>query len=217
VAVTWGDVSEVPWVEATTIGSEDAHATWALAARMRLEEVARDYHAVIGYAELADWVQRRSRVRTRQQPGQWMPDVLFRTMQDNRERREPFLASLCVDASGRVLSNYPGCVQYLRGAEPADADRHAAEERLACYRWFGAELPEGGGEPGPMPSARPVRRTPAEGGTARAARDRSARDRSGAPTQRTARPRVARTDVVPAICPRCYMALPASGQCDSCD
>ena len=207
-------MSDVPWVEATTIGSEDAHATWALAARMRLEEVAREYHAVIGYAELADWVQQRSRIRTRQQPGQWMPDVLFRTMQDNRDRREPLLASLCVDASGHVLANYAGCVQYLRGTEPSDADRHAAEERLACYRWFGAELPAGGGEPGPMPTERPLRRTAEVGGSSRpGARARTGRS---APTQ-SARPRVARTDVVPAICPRCYMALPASGQCDTCD
>lgn len=209
-------MSDVPWVEATTIGSEDAHATWALAARMRLEEVAREYHAVIGYAELADWVQQRSRIRTRQQPGQWMPDVLFRTMQDNRDRREPFLASLCVDASGHVLANYPGCVQYLRGgAEPADPDGHAARERLDCYRWFGAELPEGGGEPGPAP--RPVRRGGVAGSSTGGTVRRAPRARASGEPARPARPRVARTDVVPAICPRCFMALPASGQCDTCD
>ena len=203
-------MSEVPWTEAATLGREDAHATWALAARMRLEELAGTYHATITSAELAEWVQERSRIRTRQQPRHWLGDVLYRTMQDNVDRREPFLASLCVDQSGRVASGYAGRVQFLRGgAEPADPDAHAASERLDCYRWFGATLPEGGGEPGPMPSGAVPRRTTSVGGRSRTPRPADTRS---APT-----PRVAKTDVMPKICDRCFMALPASGQCDNCD
>lgn len=201
-------MSDVPWIEASTIGSEEAHATWALAARMRLEEVARDYHAVIRIADLGDWVQERSRVRTRQQTRHWIGDVLYRTMLDNIGRGEPFLCSLVVDQQGRVGANYAGLVEHLRGIRVVDADHHAADERLDCYRHFGAELPEGGGVPGPHPSAAAPRRT--SSGT------RSTRPTSGAAPRKSATGRVARSDVVPKICPTCFMALPASGVCDDC-
>lgn len=208
-------MSEVPWIEAATLGREDAQATWALAARMRLEELAGGYHEVISYGDLADWVQQRSRIRTRQQPRHWLGDVLYRTMQDNQERREPFLAALCVDANGRVGSGYAGRVQFLRGgSEPADADAHAAAERLDCYREFGAVLPEGGGVPGPLPRATAPSRVPG----ARSPSTRGTSGTSGARAGRPApKPRVAKSDVVEKICQRCFMALPASGQCDNCD
>lgn len=208
-------MTEAPWIEAATLGRDDAHATWALAARMRLEEVAADYHATISYGDLADWVQERSRIRTRQQPRHWLGDVLYRTMQENQERREPFLASLCVDLSGRVGSGYVGRVHYLRGGvEPPDADVHAATERLECYRWFGAMLPDGGGVPGPPPREASTRRTQPPS----SARSGAGARRTRATTTPTAtRPRVARSDVMPKICDRCFMALPASGECDTCD
>lgn len=199
-------MSEVPWIEASTLGIEDSHATWALAARMRLEEAARDYHAVVRVAELADHVQQLSRVRTHQQPRHWLGDVLFRTMEENARRGEPFLAALCVNDSGRVGSAYAGLVEHLRGDRVPDADGHASRERLDCYRHFGAELPAGGGEPGPLPSAAPRRTT--------------ARERAPGSPRATAtrpKPRVARSDIVPKVCDRCFMALPASGLCDTCD
>lgn len=207
-------MSDVPWIEAATLGREDAHATWALAARMGLEDVAGSYHETISYGDLADWVQERSRIRTRQQPRHWLGEVLYRTMQDNQERREPFLAALCVDATGHIGAGYVGRVQFLRGgAEPADADAHAATERLDCYRWFGADLPDGGGVPGPLPRAAAPRRIP---GTRPASTPRTPRSRSSV-DRPAPKPRVAKTDVVEKICDRCFMALPASGQCDNCD
>ena len=213
VVLGWGTVSDVPWIEAATLGREDAHATWALAARMRLEELAAQYHATTTHGELADWVQQRSRIRTRQQPRHWLGDVLYRTMTENQERREPFLAALVVDPTGHVGSGYAGRVQFLRGgAAPVDADGHAATERLECYRAFGAALPEGGGVPGPVPQAVAPRGSagnrPADAGTGQ---------RRSAPRSAPRGGRVAKTDVVPKICDRCFMALPASGQCDTCD
>ncbi len=204
-------MSEVPWTEASAIGSEAARETWALAARMALEETARSYHGVISYRELATFVQERSRIRTRQQPQHWLGDVLWRTMERSHQDREPFLAALCVDSSGRVGPGYAGRVQHLRGAAPADPDAHAASERLDCYRHFGAELPEGGGVPGPLPSAATPRRTPA------APRAASSSRSSRTATRRAAPRRVTRAEVAPKICPTCYMALPASGVCDNCD
>lgn len=201
-------MNEVPWIEASTIGQEDAHATWALAARMRLEEVAGDYHAVVTVAGLGDWVQERSRLRTRSHARHWMGDVLYRTMLQNLSRGEPFLSALVVDRDGHVGSGYAGLVEHLRGDRVPDGDAHAASERLDCYRWFGAELPEGGGVPGPLPVVAAARhRVPA----ARSGATPRPRRTSGAPT------RVAKTDVVPRTCPTCFMALPATGICDTCD
>lgn len=214
-------MSEVPWTEASAIGIEAAHATWALAARMRLEEAAGDYHGTVGAAELADDVQRRSRIRTRQPHRHWLNDVLYRTMVDNDERGEPFLAALCVDATGRVGSGYAGCVEHLRGVRVADADEQAASERLSCYRWFGAELPPGGGEPGPLPqpfSVPEVRVAGAARTTGRAPRRTRSTVAGPASAAVPARAgRVAKTDVMPAVCPRCFLALPVSGLCDNCD
>lgn len=224
-------MSEVPWTEASAIGSEAAHATWSLAARMRLEEVAGVYHGTVAAAELAEDVQRRSRIRTRQPHRHWLNDVLYRTMVDNDGRGEPFLAALCVDATGRVGSGYAGCVEHLRGVRVADADEQAVSERLSCYRWFGAQLPPGGGEPGPLPQPFSVpevrvagaarttglapRRTRAAVGPGAGS---AAGPATGSGAAGAARPgRVAKTDVMPAVCPRCFLALPVSGLCDNCD
>jgi len=202
-------MNDVAWVEAATIGPEAAHATWALAARMHLEDRAATYHGIVRLGELAEVVQERTRIRTRATAGSWLPDVLWRTMEENADKGEPFLAALAVDDTGRVPPAYGGCVEHLRGGSVTDADRQAAEERLDCYRWFGATLPEGGGEPGPRP-AQAVRRASAPRPATFAPRRTSA-----AAAPRTTR--VAKSDVVPKICPRCFMALPASGICDTCD
>ncbi len=203
-------MNDVAWVEAAAIGPEASHATWALAARMHLEDRAATYHGVVRLGELADAVQERTKIRTRAAAGSWLPDVLWRTMQENADKGEPFLAALAVDETGRVPAAYAGCVEHLRGGTVTDPDRQAAEERLDCSRWFGATLPEGGGEPGPLP-LQAVRRAPAP----RAASAAPRRTSAGAAAPRSTR--VAKTDIVPKICPRCFMALPASGVCDTCD
>lgn len=198
-------MSDVPWIEAATIGSEAARETWALAARHILADAAAEYHAVITVQELGDAVQQRSRIRTRQAPHYWIGDVLYRVASDCNRRREPLLSALCVRADGTMGDWYADTVLTLRAETVADADEHAAVERLECYRRNGAELPPGGGEP-----ARPAR---AAGSRARASTGTTSR-----PTARVVKPaRVAKTDVAPKVCDRCFMALPASGLCDYCD
>jgi len=85
-------------------------------------------------------------------------------------------------------------------------DLVAARQRLECYQWAGS-APADGGVPAQLPGSAPPRRTP---------RARSASPRSPGPV-RTPRPRVAKTDRPVAVCPTCFMALPATGVCDSCD
>src|SRR5689334_18578388 len=137
----------VRWTKAATVGTDHAHATWALAARERLEEAAREYRSAVSVAELADFVQRRSQIRSSAATTSWLGDVLGRVAVGCADRGEPFLSALCVDARGRVGASYATSLRVLRGVEPEDVDAHAAQERLDCHKHFGAVLPEGGGEP----------------------------------------------------------------------
>lgn len=206
-------MNEVPWTNASTIGSEAAHQTWALAARMGLEETARTYHAVMTYQEIADYAIQRSRIRTQQAMRYWIGDVLFRLMSDCAEKGEPLLGSLVVNASGQVGEGYQVAVEELRGEVVGDRDEHAARERLECYRFFGATLPDDGGVPGPLPTPRRARASTGE----RSPRTTSAaRTRATSATRPTTRP-ARRPEPVVQVCPRCYLALPASGHCDFCD
>jgi len=207
-----GRVTEVPWTEASVLGPDVSRETWALAARMLLEETARDYHAVVSYQELADYVQQRSRIRTKQPMRYWIGDVLFRVSKTCAEKREPLLMALCVNAAGSVGEGYQVAVEELRGERiTGDADDHAAAERLDCYRWFGADLPPGGGEPALAPALQATREGRSAPHTPRASRSSSRTP--AAPRARKS----AASDVVQKICPTCFMALPASGICDNCD
>jgi hypothetical protein len=81
-----------------------------------------------------------------------------------------------------------------------DDDLSSARVRLECYRWAGS-APAGGGEPAPLSITvnRPAR-------AARATRE----------AKPPAPKRVAKTDQPVAVCPSCFMALPATGICDNC-
>jgi hypothetical protein len=82
-----------------------------------------------------------------------------------------------------VIENY--------GSAPADIEMHAAEERLRCYQFFGADLLPGGGVP--------------------ALTAQVAEHRARAAKQRRPPPQQQQT-----LCPSCHIALPLSGVCDNC-
>lgn len=195
------------FTKAATVGREHAHATWALAARERLMETARSYHSTITYPDLAAFVQRRSLIKTSAAASTWIGDVLGRVASDCKDRREPLLSSLVVDASGHVGDSYSTAVWSLRGEQPEDPDAHAAVERLECHRHFGAELPEGGGEPAV------VARNPAP---------RAERAVAGAAAKKA--PRASRAVKKPEVvekplvtCPIHFTTLSPGGICDYCD
>jgi hypothetical protein len=77
----------------------------------------------------------------------WIGKVLGSVARDRRAPDEPMLTSLCVHADGTVGSGYGEAVLEREGATPSALDLHAAAERLACYRWFGATMPADGGKP----------------------------------------------------------------------
>ena len=148
------------------------------------------YNALIEYGELAEAVQAESGIRTKMLVHYWIGDVLGRVSRECHRRGEPLLSSLCVHKDGTVGDGYATMLRATnRGETPPDLDMHAAHERLECYRYFGATLPDGGGVPTLTPKVA-------------AKRSRATRRR----VDETPRP----------VCPTCHLALPATGQCDTC-
>ncbi len=201
----------IRWTNAATVGTDHAHATWALAARERLLETAQAYRTAVTVTELADFVQRRSQIRSAASSTSWLGDVLGRVARECHERGEPFLSALCVDGRGRVGASYATAVRVLRGETPEDPDAHAARERLSCHVQFGAALPDDGGEPTvfitqPVPRAAREPKAPRAPRAATATRTRTATPKAAAPP-----PAPLKT------CPVHFTVLPPSGICDYCE
>jgi hypothetical protein len=169
------------------VAFREAMTLWAAAARDVLIDVAKRYHAYITYAQLAEEVQLISGVRTRSQMRNWIGKVLAAVVEDCHRRDEPPLTALCVHQDESVGDGYRYVLEVAGQAIPDDLDAHAAEARLACYRFFGADLPPDGGRPALPPAVVAARR------------------------------RAARAEVKPVdICPTCFTALPRTGRCDTC-
>ena len=155
--------------------------------------MAGRYNALVTYRELAGLVQLRSGIRTNQLVHYWVGDVLARVARVCADRDEPLLSALCVNEDGSVGAGYAKAVIAVRGELVGDPDDHAATERLACYRAFGADLPDG------RRQARPWRRR----SRACAHRERARRCDQAAGSRAT-------------VCATCNMAIPATGVCDNC-
>jgi hypothetical protein len=173
------DDVEVPLGEAT--------AMWAVHARQALISTAGRYHGYITYEELAEIVQREAGVVTTLPMHQWLGGVLGAIADDCVKRGEPPLTALCVRQNETVGPAYRQGIVRSGKPVPDDLDDHAAEARLECYRYFGAEIPPGGG---------------------RAALTQKVSD---------SRRRAARLNPAPAaVCPSCFTQLPFTGRCDAC-
>ena len=179
------------WQDASDLGNEAARTAWAGAAREILLEVAGRYHALVTYRELAGLVQLRTGIRTNQLVHYWIGDVLVRVARICADRDEPLLSALCVKEDGSAGAGYVKAVVTVRGELVGDPDDHAAAERLACYRTFGADVPDDGGKPALAPKVAALR----------------ARERA----RQATRPRFEGQ-----VCPTCNMAIPATGVCDNC-
>ncbi|MFB7912035.1 hypothetical protein [Kitasatospora sp. NPDC056076] len=193
------------WREAdgTAVAVSQAHIVWTRAAYPALVDVAHRYHAVITYAELAEAVQQASGVRTSVNQRHWIGKVLALVVREAHRRGDPPLTALVVNATdGMVGAGYQDVLE-VAGQPPVldemDREQHAAAARLACYRHFGADLPADGG----IPALAPRLKT-----TVTRRKSAAAAPAAAAATATTPRP--------PAICPNCFLELPATRVCDSC-
>jgi hypothetical protein len=178
-------------VDMSPVSSADALAAWVVEARPVLERIAKTYHATITYKDLAEGVQVESGIRTRRLLQHWIGDVLGPVAHDCQTAGEPLLSSLCVRADGTVGPGYAvAVVENFGGEPPDDLDMHAAEERLLCYRHFGAAMPADGGRP--------------------------ALTKQVAAARKRAKQRASPADTSRPICPTCHLMLPVTGQCDNC-
>jgi len=187
-----------------------AFEAWALAAREILTETAQTYHATILDTDLAEAVQVRTNIRTSQ--GNWLGTVLLPVIHLCHREDEPPLTSLVLQSRDGMVGE--GYDEVLRVEEqrpitdPAKREHHAAVSRLECYRWAGSAPADGGEVRLPTPTVGKRRtsiRSAATGSTTRAAAKKP-----------PAAKRVALSDRPVAICPTCFMALPATGICDDC-
>jgi hypothetical protein len=164
-------------------------------ARESLLRTAETYNGYITYSDLAEQVQNKSGIRTKQLIHYWVGKILGVVSTDCHQSNEPLLSSLCVHQDGSVGAGYGVALdETYGGPRPEDLDLAAAEERLKCYRYFGAQMPADGGKPTLTPTLAATRSRKA---TANATRAR------------------AKIEEVRGICPLCFVRLPSSGVCGS--
>lgn len=180
--------AQVRWV-----GVNEARAPWAEAAVEVLTAVASHYHAVITYDALAEQIQSRTGLRTRSQPRNWIGSVLGQVVASCRSAGLPPLTSLVAHRPDGGL----------------DLDESTISARLACYRRYADDVP-----------ADVIAQADARAQAERLAAEEQVRQQVDKPKQQRARRTVSRTpprpEPAPAICPTCFMQLPASGVCDTC-
>ncbi|MDH6705772.1 TPP-dependent indolepyruvate ferredoxin oxidoreductase alpha subunit [Kitasatospora sp. MAA19] len=179
--------------DGSAVSSTQAQVAWTRAAYPALVDVARRYHAVITYAELAEAVQEAAGIRTRVHQRTWIGKVLALVVREAHRRGDPPLTALVVHATDGMVGVGYQEVLAVAGQPPLagemDREQHAAAARLACYRHFGAPLPADGGTPALAPRLQ------------------------ASVTRKAA---VAAPPRPPAICPSCFLQLPATLVCDSC-
>jgi len=206
------------WHEPDGTSTNEAIAleAWAKSAHDVLEEVAAVYHDVVSEETFAERIQWASGIHTTRPPERWLRKLLAPLAVVHHQHGHPPLTALVVDQRGWVGERYEDLLRAVDELPIVDAsarERHAARARLACYQWAGS-APEGGGYPAEVPTGR-----------ARSSRSSSPRATGAprapraprAPKQPAAPKRVAASDRPVTVCPRCFMAVPATGLCDNCD
>ena len=184
------------------VSMQDAYNQWEPLAVALLVDTAKTYGGFVTYKQLTEFVQVETGTTHKGLITNWVGELLGRVIEHCLQEEIPQLSALCVTAEGTVGNGYRAAIAAERiPTENAtddqehdetldELDDHAAKTRLKCYSFFGAELPAGGGEPMLTPKAK------------------AARDWKRAQ---------AKPDKPPKLCPSCFVALPATGQCDNCD
>ena len=173
----------------------EARSAWVPLARESLLQTAQTYNAYVTYRDLAEELQSKSGIRTKQLTHYWIGKVLGAVSHECHQLDEPLLSSLCVHQNGSVGASYGSALdETYGGPRPDDLDVAAAEERLKCYGHFGAQVPADGGQPTLTPMLAATRKKRALATRAKAAIE---------------------VEVERGICPECHLRLPSSGRCGS--
>lgn len=180
-----------PWREAdgTPVSFLDAKVEWARVAHDILVETAKRYNDYVTYAELARRVLVESGIQYRPDQRNWIGKVLALVADQCVAAGEPPLIALCVSSGDeKVGAGYANALKLMGQPVPEELQTHAAEARLECYRFFGADMPRGGGV------ATSTRRVAAR------------RAKIEPPVEKPV-----------ILCPIHFTQLPMTGQCDLCD
>lgn len=211
------------WYEPEGTGTSEAIAleTWARSVHTILEETAAVYHATITEGALAHRLLTETGIATARPHPRWLPKLLQPLAALHDRDGYPPLTTLVVDGRGWVGERYDDVLraaQHLPITDPTSRERHAARARLECYQWAGS-APEDGGHPEIVEMKASRARAPRAPKEPRAAAASSGTGAPRAPREpQPATPRkVAASDRPIKVCPRCYMAIPATGLCDNCD
>lgn len=180
-------------VDGSDVSRDRAEAAWRDAAHARLARLATSYHGTIEYGQLAEAIQADTGIRTSVPMRHWIGGVLGRVADLGLARSEPPLTALVVQKGTGMVGDGYDYVLEIAGLRPIDdpveRENHAAFARLRCYQWAGVPEPHGGWVASLAPALQ------------------RSRDRKAAQT---------RPEVAPVTCPNCFIALPISGQCDTC-
>jgi hypothetical protein len=178
--------------DGTTVTFDDAAVAWALAAHGVLTETATGYGHFVTVDELAERVQEISGVHTDAPTGTWMDAILRKVARRCHGAGEPPLTALCVRADHTVGDTYKYVLELAALPTPEDLELHAAYARWQCYQAAGADIPADGVPP--LTPKVAAHRAP------KAARAAAA----------------AAPEPAPAVCPQCFIQLPATGICQYC-
>lgn len=179
-----------------TTQTEQLLKAWVPAGYRVLQDTAGRYGGYLTTGDLAARVQDETGRSSGGRPT-WIGQLLeLVAMQAARTGDAP-LAALCVQSDLGVGDRYERILAAAGRVLPqgVDVDDQAAEDRLECYRRYAADLPDDGGQP------RRLARTP--------------RSRTTSADARPARNRTPERPA-PAVCPTCFVQLPATGLCDTC-
>ncbi len=158
------------------VAMKDAYDAWEPFAVTLLTAAATTYNDFVTYKQLSEYVQEQTGISHKGLITNWIGELLRRVIEHCVDAQIPQLSALCVTAEGTVGEGYRYAIEAERracGKERAEADEvdllelddFAARTRLECYRYFGAKIPPGGGEPALTPKvakAREVKRAKAK-------------------------------------------------------
>lgn len=154
---------------------------------------ARAIWAVVAREVLEETARRYNNVVTAADLAKQVQD---RSGVHTRTPASAWLPSVLADVTTAcAAAGDPDLATLCRRDEVGD-DLHRAEQRLAAYRQLSRDLPADGGRPSLLQRPSPPR--------------------VSRPRASTPKPTARKRQTPLAICPTCFMALPASGRCDTC-